>query len=112
MSFPVPSSNNVSATNSTTFITLMVAAFNRLLNQLGIFFNYLNGKPQLDSIALTGISLNAGNNTIPHTLGKTLTGWTLTDQTSQADIYRYQPSDRTYFYLNSSATTTVNIVVY
>jgi len=90
----------------------VVSVFNRLINQIGNLVNYMNGKPQLDSINLTNISLAAGNNQVSHTLGKVLTGWTLTDNTSAATIYRYAPSNNTTLFLNSSVAATISITVF
>lgn len=106
MSFPSVGPIVVSQTNQ------LIAAFNRLMNQIGIFVNYINNKPQLDSINLKNIQLVIGNNQVPHTLGKVLTGWTLTDNTANATIYRYALSTNTTLFLNSSAATTISITVF
>ena len=85
--------------------------FNQLQDQISGFFNAVIQKPQLDSIPLSNISLKAGNNQIPHTLGKVLTNWTLGDVTAPAKIYRYAPSNSTTLFLNSDMACTINLIV-
>ena len=106
MTFPSITQLTVSSLNQ------LISAFNRLTSQIQILIDYLNGKPQLDNINLTNIVLKAGNNQVPHTLGKVLTGWTLTDNTAGAVVFRYSASNNTTLFLNSSLATTVSITVF
>lgn len=106
MTFPSIDSLTISGVNQ------IVSTFNRLTKQLQILSNYLNGKPQLDSLVITNITLVAGNNQISHTLGKVLTGWMVIDITTPSLIGRYAPSNSTTLFLTSSVATTVSLEVY
>ena len=56
-------------------------------------------------------SLLIGNNTINHSLGKIPTGWIVADTTGAAIIYRVS-SDINFIVLNSSANTTVSLLIF
>jgi hypothetical protein len=67
----------------------------------------------LNSVSiLNNIALVSGNNQISHLLGQMQQGWFLTDIDAAATIYRYQPFNSTYLYLNASAPVTVSIGVF
>jgi hypothetical protein len=58
-----------------TTISSIVRVFNSIQSNLNDIFTYINKKVQLDSVILSGISVKSGLNTIPHTLGRSLTGY-------------------------------------
>lgn len=64
---------------------------------------------------LTSVSLNAGDNTIPHKLSQKLQGWFIVRLRGAATIYDKQdsnPSQDKNLILNSSASVTVDIFVF
>jgi hypothetical protein len=64
---------------------------------------------------LHGLKLAAGPNTIPHTLGRTLTGWTLIRLNAPSLISDDQDSNtepETYLVLVASAPCTISIMVF
>ena len=101
--------------NTTTTVQQLVRVLNKLSANLDQIFTYLKTKNQLDTIQLTNISLIVGTNQIPHTLGKTLTGWYITRLRSYANIYDTQDNNsnkKTYLQLVSDAETVVDILVF
>jgi hypothetical protein len=100
---------------STTPLLAVVRAFNALVTNLQQIFAGLLGKVQLDSVLLSGVVLAAGSNTIPHTLGRTLTGWKLTRLSAEALIWDAQATNNnpgTYLVLVASEPCTVSIEVF
>ena len=89
---------------------------NRNLDSIKATLDNLTAQPQ--PVAITGVGLATGLNTVAHGLNKTLTGWQLTDISAQATIWSSQsnPSIATlpniYLYLNASAPCTVNLEVW
>lgn len=61
---------------------------------------------------LSNVSLAVGNNQIAHLLGQMQQGWILTDINGASAIYRYQPLNENYLYLNSSAVVVVSLGVF
>jgi hypothetical protein len=64
---------------------------------------------------LTSITLNSGDNTIPHKLSQKLQGWFIVRQRGAATIYDKQDSNNTSdktLILNSSASVSVDIFVF
>jgi hypothetical protein len=101
--------------NSSTTIPAVVRAFNSLVTNLQQIFTSLLKKVQLDSSILQNIQLQAGMNIIPHTLGRTLSGWEIIRLRGPALIYDNQDTGAapgTYLYLTSSTAVSVNILVF
>lgn len=72
------------------------------------------GKPQLDSQILSGTVLAAGLNTVPHKLGRIISGWQIVKQNGPSIFYdniASQPSD-IFLYLWSSNPVTVDLLVF
>jgi hypothetical protein len=90
----------------------LMEAFNRFQNQIVAFTNAINLKPQLDTIVLTNVILNQGNNSVPHTLGYPCTNWCLTDNQGLGFVYRYAPSNNTTLFLYATQPMTVNLEVW
>lgn len=115
MSIPQFTPQTVSE-NTTTTLPQIVRILNSLFTNLNQIFTYLKTKNQLDTIQLTNVQLVAGTNIIPHTLGKTLTGWYITRyRNTAATIYDTQDSNsnkNTYLQLVSDTTISVDILVY
>lgn len=61
---------------------------------------------------LKSIVLSSGNNQIPHKLQQMQQGWIITDLNAAVSIYRYQPFNDAYLYLNASGAATVSIGVF
>lgn len=68
--------------------------------------------PLNDISILKNVRLAVGTNQIPHLLQQMQQGWFLTDLQGVASIYRNQPFNDVYLYLNSSAAVTVSIGVF
>jgi hypothetical protein len=57
------------------------------------------------------VELSSGNNVVPHGFNSVPNGYFRVYQNSVSNIYDYQKPDRNNLYLNSSAATTIKIVV-
>ena len=57
------------------------------------------------------VDLESGNNIVPHRSNSVPNGYLVIYQDSAANVYDYQKPDRNNLYLNSSAATTIKIVV-
>jgi hypothetical protein len=85
---------------------LMLTAWAKLLN------------PMLDNAIMQGtaldpITLNAGyEKGIPIKINRTQQGWIITDQLSNANVWRTRPFNASTLYLQASADTTITIWVY
>jgi hypothetical protein len=69
----------------------------------------------LNGVILSGIVLASGDNTVSHTLGRTLTGWFLVRKRGTAVIYDKQDTNslpELTLVLNASAGETVDIYVF
>jgi hypothetical protein len=76
-------------------------------------FGQLAKNPQLSANSLTGISLKAGKNTIPHKLNRKLSGWTLIGKNGAGDIYQTTGSQPELFlYLTSTTDVIVDLSVF
>lgn len=97
-----------------TTISSVVRAVNTLVDNLQQIFTSLLGRVQLDSVLLQGIALTVGTNTIPHTLGRTLTGWTIVNISGAAQIYAPQPQAMagSYLTLTCNSNVTVSLLVF
>lgn len=115
MSLPQFTATLKLAETAATPLLAVVRAFNGLVTNLQGVFSGLLGRVQLDSVVLQGISLATGPNTIPHTLGRTLTGWSLVRLDAAAMVYDAQvsnPDPQTYLVLVASAPCTVALEVF
>lgn len=100
--------NNITVSSASQ----VISGFNRLVSQIIQIVGTLNSKPQLNSIILSNISLTVGKNQINHTLGFPPNGWIIVDLTTASSITRYQTSNNTTLFLNSTAATTVSLQVF
>ena len=74
--------------------------------------NPVLANPTTNMAILKNVALASGNNAVPHLLQQVQQGWIITDIQGVASIYRNQPFDKVYLYLNSSAVVTVSIGVF
>lgn len=101
--------------NTNTTTSQVIRVVNSLISNLSDIFVALVKQPQLSSITLPSITLQIGSNNIPHTLGKTLVGWSIVRKRSQGDIYDTQDTNsnpQTYLQLVSNAVVVVDLLVY
>lgn len=67
----------------------------------------------LDGLLRTGIEIVAGDNDIPHKLGRKIQGWVVVDQDATAAFYRKPSSTPTLtIKLNSSANCTISLYIF
>lgn len=114
MSLPSFIPQFVSESANTTLLSV-IRVLNTVQTQLNTIFTSLTKKVQLDSILLQKVQLQMGSNQVQTTLGRTLTGWTITRQRSAASIYDQQDQNTipgTYLVLISSAPVSVDILVF
>jgi hypothetical protein len=90
-----------------------------ILNQLQTkwqsILNPLLGNPLTQGIILNKIVLSSGSNTINHTLGRALVGWSIIRQRASASVYDNQDSNQMptlTLILISSADVTVDLEVF
>lgn len=98
-----------------TPVLTVVRAFNALVTNVQQIFTSLLSRVQLDSVLLAGVELATGPNTVPHSLGRTLTGWKITRLNAAATVYDAQssnPDPGTYLVLVASAPCTVSLEVF
>lgn len=115
MTLPAFTATTKLAESSTTQVPAVVRAFNALVTNIQQIFTSLLGRVQLDSVLLAGVELTTGPNTVPHTLGRTLTGWSITRLNAAASVYDTQatnPDPDTYLVLVASAPCTVSLEVF
>lgn len=115
MSLPEFIVKQVSQATQTTLVTV-VQVVNSLIQNLNNIFTYLKGKVQLDSVVLPNVSLTIGDNIIPHTLGRTLTGYSIVRRSVALVYFDKQTTTTyntaTYLVLNSNVATTVTLLVF
>jgi predicted RNA binding protein YcfA (HicA-like mRNA interferase family) len=88
---------------------------NRIQDNTGKAINQLSNNALVSGSVLTSQALKAGDNTINHKLGKTLSGWFIVRQRGSASIYDKQDGNSSpaqTLILNSSADVTVDIYVF
>jgi hypothetical protein len=88
---------------------------NRIQDNTAKAVNQLSSNALTSGSILTSQTLKAGDNTINHKLGKTLTGWFIVRQRGAASIYDKQDSNSSpsqTLILNSSAAVSVDIYVF
>jgi hypothetical protein len=115
MSFPQFNVTTKLVEGAQTTLLSLIRGYNSLISNLQQIFTALLNKVQLDSVILNKVSLSVGQNVIPHTLGRTLTGWELIRQRGQASIWDSQdnnPNPGNYLLLMSSAAVSVDILVF
>lgn len=103
------------AEGTQTTVLSVVRVINSLITNLQQIFSSLLNQVQLDSVILSGVALNAGSNTVPHTLGRTLTGWQVIRQSSQSSIWDAQdsnPNPSVNLALVCTQATTVSLLVF
>lgn len=114
MALPQFTTTTKIADGKTTTLSTVVRAYNTAISNLNQIFTSLLKRVQLDSILLED-KVVSGNTIIPHTLGRTLTGWQIVRQSGPAllwDTQQSNPKPETYLYLNSTAKITVSILVF
>lgn len=116
MSLPQFTATSKITDSETTSTQQVVRSFNSLVSNLTGIFNSLLKRVQLDSTVLQGVTLTIGDNVIPHTLGRTLTGWTVVSNNTAISLFDKQTTTTyntaTYLVLNSSTTATVSLLVF
>jgi hypothetical protein len=109
-------SNTKLADNGNTTIGQIVRLFNGLISNLNAIFQQLLKQVQLDSVILPNIVLKVGDNVIPHSLNRTLTGWQVIRQNAASQFFDKQTTTTydtsTYLILNSSVACTVSLLVF
>lgn len=113
MSLPQFTSTRKLAESSSA--SAIASAFNALVSNLQSIFTYLLGRVQLDSVILKGVSLSTGDNVVPHTLGRTLTGWSVVRLDAAVAVWDAQltsPDPATYLILVASGPCTVSLEVF
>jgi len=113
MSFPSFTAGGKLADSSQT--KTIARTYNALVANIQAIFTNLLARGQLDSVILGGIDLALGPNTIQHTLGRTLTGWSIVRLDAAASIYDMQasnPDPGTYLVLYASAPATISLEVF
>lgn len=106
---------NKLAESGATTILQVVRTVNSMITQLTNIFTSLSSQAQLSSILLTNIQLQTGNNQIPHTLGKTLTGWQLVRLKGNVQVWDAQDTQSNptqYLTLFASAPVVVSILCF
>jgi hypothetical protein len=102
------------SSNSTS--TQLVKVLDSLINNLNDIFTAILKKEQLDSVILQQVNIVVGLNQIPHTLGRTLTGWKVTrirnGYCMLYDVQENNPSTDRYLYLISANAGTVDLEVF
>lgn len=86
-----------------------------LQNRWSTIINPVLLLPQNSSIILTNIHLSVGDNIIPHKLNRNLLGWQTCRLRAWSQIYDKQdsnPNPEIFLYLNSSADTHIDLVVF
>lgn len=71
--------------------------------------------PLSDSLLLTDIALNSGDNTIAHKLNRVLQGWIVVSRSSSAVIYDKQSTNtlkNRFLILNASSAVVVSLIVF
>ena len=91
------------------------AVFTQMQNVWAQMLNPIISKPQNNGIILPSLSLAMGDNAIPHTLNKDLTGWAVVRQRSAATFYDKQDTNSrpaVNLILNASAAVVIDLEVF
>jgi hypothetical protein len=94
------------------FLPIGKIPYELMLTRWASILNPVLGLPTNQPNFLEGVKLVMGNNVINHKLNRKLQGWIITDITASASIYRSAPINDLTLTLNSSALTTVNLMVF
>ena len=89
--------------------------YNLMIAQWSQELNPLLASPLADAVLLSGIPLQAGNNTINHMLGQKLQGYMVVLNSAAATFYDGQntnPTPTLTLVLNASVATTVSLIVF
>ena len=89
--------------------------YNLMITQWSQELNPLLTSPLAGAVLLSGISLQAGNNTINHRLGQKLQGYMVVLNSAAATFYDGQntnPTPALTLVLNASMDTTVSLIVF
>lgn len=112
MSLPQFTVQQVSENTQTTLQSI-VRVLNALIQNLSSIFSSLLKQVQLDSVLVQNVTVVAGDNVIPHTLGRTLTGWKVIRQNAASNFFDKQATTKyntsNYLVLNSSAACTISL---
>lgn len=115
MSLPQFTQTTKLSEGSTTTRQSLIRVINALTTNLQQIFTALTKQVQLNSVVLQNISLVVGTNNVPHTLGRTLTGWKIVRQNGLALIFDRQdtnPNPNNYLVLQSDAAVVVSLELY
>lgn len=91
------------------------AVFTQMQNAWGQVLNKLIARPQNNSVIIPNLELVVGTNTIPHGLGKPLSGWIPVRKNAAAEIYDQQETNQNpsnSLILVSDAVVTVTLEVF
>lgn len=114
MSLPQFTTTTKVADNKNATPQTLVRVFNSLISNLNHIFTALLKKVQLDSVILTNQTIS-GVTTLPHTLGRTLSGWQIIRQRSPGLIWDNQDTNTdpgTYLVLKSTEAVVVDLLVF
>jgi len=74
--------------------------------------NPLLALPTSSPSIIKNVSLQPGDNTINHLLGRLPVGWVIIDQDASASIYRSKPLNNLTLTLNSSGAAVINLLIF
>lgn len=98
-----------------TQISVQDQTLSRIQDNVSRVVNRIVESHVLDGVLLRNVSLTIGDNTINHTLGRSLTGWMLTRTRGASTVYDKQDTNllpaRTLV-LNASAAVVVDIYAF
>lgn len=93
-----------------------IVSGNRVLDQvqdnISIVLNPIATSPSLQRILLGSVSLVMGMNSVPHTLGRALMGWTVVRLRAEMLVWETKDPDDKFLYLSVSAPGTVDLEVF
>lgn len=114
MSLPQFTATQKLSDRTDTTVQSIVRVVNGLVDNLQQIFTSLLSRVNLDRVLLKGIVITSGTNTIPHTLGRTLTGWEVAniDQLVVLFAPQPQPNPGTYLTLVASGPCTITLEVF
>jgi len=90
----------------------LLQSFSLLQNQWKSILDPIVANSIVQGSQLNGISLNAGQTTVPHGLSRVQQGWIITDISAAATIFRTGDYNASNFVLTASASCVVGIWVY
>jgi hypothetical protein len=109
----LPSFTATTKLNESSDTKTIARAFNALVTNLQQIFTSILAKPQLDSVLLKSVTLVAGTNQIPHTLGRAWTGWIVIDTQGENLFYTGAQQDpTTYLSLIANNSGVISLQVF